>query len=116
MQRFPFGSRCRPGAETLDQLLDRHLVALADLLEDFGCRRLEFLDLQTAQKPNVINHPLVAWRSGGDVDGAIPQSERQDAVKFDEIDGKEADRLRRDRDPAQAGQRALRAHLLASFT
>ena len=58
------------------------MIALGNLLQYFDRWRLGFFHLQTAQQPDIIDHPLVAGLGGGNVDGTIVDLERQDAVTF----------------------------------
>ena len=53
--------------EVFDHFLHRHLIAIGDFLGDLRGRSLKFLHFQTAQKPDVVYHPLVAGSGGGDV-------------------------------------------------
>src|SRR5207244_13051831 len=82
-------------AEAFDHLVNRHLVALGTVLQNLGSRRCRLLHLQTAQKPDVIDHSLVAGISRRDVNRAVADLERQNAVAPYEIGGEGAKGLRR---------------------
>ena len=104
MLRFALGRGRLLRVETLDHFLNRHLVALAYLLQDFRRGSLNFLDFQTAQEPNVIDYPLITRVRRRDAERAVAQFKRQDAVTFDELDREDADRLGRYGESGQAGQ------------
>ena len=79
--------------EVLDHLLNRHLVALRHLLQDLGRRGFEFLHLQTAQQPDILDHPLVAGFGGRDLNRAVVEADRENPMPLHELQRQRPNRL-----------------------
>ncbi len=71
--------------EILDHLLDRHLVALGQLLENLRCRDLGLPHLQPRQQPYVLDHRPVARLSRRYLYRAVLQCQRQNPVLLHKI-------------------------------
>ena len=82
---------------------------LGDLLVDLRGGSFKFLHFQTAQKPDVVNHPLVGGSGGGDVDGSVDDFKGQNAVAFGKFGGQRANDFRRNCKPDEAAQPPLKA-------
>ena len=57
--------------------------------------RFGFLHLQSAQEPDVFNHPLIAGIGSHNVNCAVANLEREHPVAFYEIGGERANGFRR---------------------
>jgi hypothetical protein len=109
VQVFALDVRTTIRIEVFEHLLHRDLVALGDFFQDLGSRRDGLLDLQTAQEPDVIDHPLVARLGRGYVNRAVVDFERQDAMTLDEVGGQRAHGLWRNIKLCQTSARPARA-------
>ena len=107
LEIFPFADFGALRVEVFYHFLDRHLIAGGDLLDDFGGRSLKFLHFQTAQQPDVGDHPLVAGSGGGDVNGSVVDGKRQEAVALGKFGGQRANDFRRHVQPGEAARLPL---------